>query len=262
MLSSLIVLCSLCLVNAQESVRSGENEENVSDYPETTWGKQIGKDNYQSGSSVVVDPQSGDVFVAGKSAGSLFAPNAGQDDYVIMRLDGFDGTLKWGVQYGNYSIDVVGAITLDANGDLLVAGTVYGATAGDSDCFIVKLAPEDGSIILMIQCGGGDIDTCNDIVVNADGNYLVAGATSGNWFGGSSGSIDAIAMKLRSEDLEIMWGVQFNSTTDYYYGQSIVSTPDNNIALLVDALNCLVYKLNDTAGQQLWETEVLMDRAI
>jgi len=115
------------------------------------WSHRFGGPTGESGVGtprLVVDPPSGDVFVAGNFWGSLnLEPALTTDDQelYLARLDADDGASLWAEQYANADL---GALALGPDGHLYLAGTATGDVdfgggtrpfSGTRDVFIAKL---------------------------------------------------------------------------------------------------------------------------
>lgn len=115
------------------------------------------------------------------------------------RLDPY-GHLVWAKAY--QSMDGRGlmshALRLHADGSFTVAGTL-GYFGDGGNAWVAKFA-EDGTPVWSKQYGGAGWDRANDLLVNADGSYVVAGTTAS--YGGSAG--DFWALKLDPNG-DIVW---------------------------------------------------------
>jgi hypothetical protein len=102
---------------------------------------------------VSVDPSGNTVavgtFAGTAKAGDPAAPSQGKDDAVIVKLDP-DGHLLWTRTFGSTETDTLEAVTLDAQGNLLLAGVTAGmidlgggakAPVGSQDVFLLRLDP-------------------------------------------------------------------------------------------------------------------------
>ena len=144
---------------------------------------------------VVVQPD-GKIVVVGETDGL-----AGNSDFVISRLtsDG-DGDLEFGVSglrvvffdLGGNKTDVGGAVALQTDGKIVVAGLVTAAT-GDGDFGIIRLnsnSTDDsgfgsgGKAIVSFNLGGENGDWATCIALQEDGKIVLAGpveAADGSW---------------------------------------------------------------------------------
>ena len=70
------------------------------------------------------------------------------------------------------------AVSVDASGNLVLAGEVLSALTGPGDVFVQKLAP-DGSELWTTRWTGAEDDWANDVAVNGAGEIFVSGTTAG-----------------------------------------------------------------------------------
>jgi len=108
------------------------------------WRRQIGTIVPDSDMRATTDP-TGNVLLAGSTAGSLGGANKGKADVFAMKLSSA-GQVLWRWQRGNSGDDVPGAIAADSSGAAFVVGTSDGPFAGEfaggaTDGWIVKLNP-------------------------------------------------------------------------------------------------------------------------
>jgi hypothetical protein len=181
------------------------------------WTQQFGSPAHDDATSVGVDAL-GNVVVAGHTFGALLPgeDSAGDMD-AFLRMYASDGTLRWTRQFGSAGADVAHAVSVDADGNVLVAGDTLGiltpaASRGGRDAFIRKYAG-DGSVVWTRQFGTNGDDSIASMSLDATGGIVVAGYTNGGLEDGvSSGDYDAFVRKYASDGTPI-WTHQFSSTT-------------------------------------------------
>jgi len=106
------------------------------------WTHQFGTRNIDWAYAIAVD-RSGNILVAGSTSGTLPGQAwAGRFDAYVRKYDP-DGNELWTHQFGTSDVDLVKAIAVDGIGDILVAGSTYGARpgqfwSGKSDAFVRK----------------------------------------------------------------------------------------------------------------------------
>lgn len=103
---------------------------------------QLGTSGVENVYSVVAD-QAGNIWIAGKTTGNLFAENAGYYDAFVAALNA-EGAVVAGYQFGTDKDDSAQAIALDSFGNLWVAGdtsgSLKGGNLGDWDIFVRQIA--------------------------------------------------------------------------------------------------------------------------
>lgn len=127
---------------------------------------------------------------------------------------------RW--QLGSTGRDTPYSVALGPDGYLFIAGFTQGDLDGDgpadnaggSDAFVVKVH-RDGSIVWRQQFGTTENDTAFSVVVDSEGNAIVAGVTDddldGNGPGEHLGDTDAFLAKFDANG-ERTWLRQFGST--------------------------------------------------
>lgn len=112
----------------------------------------------------------------------------GESDLVLQKLDS-TGKVVWTRTLGASSEASGASLAVDANGDIIVAGTVQGAlgdttAVGGSDSFVAKF--DAAGVEQWLQRFGGTADDSpSAVTVAADGTIFVAGQ-AGSAFGGQS----------------------------------------------------------------------------
>ena len=113
--------------------------------------------------------------MTGFTNGSLFAQ--GHDDAFVAKLDGNDGALLWGVQFGAAS-DGGNDVAVAPDGTVYVTGNTDGELfpprLGNRDVWVVRF-DQDGTMIQGGQFGTRGNDYANKIAVAADGTAFVTG---------------------------------------------------------------------------------------
>lgn len=101
-----------------------------------------------------------------------------------------DGTVVWSRQWGTYLNDTAAGVAVDADGNILVAGTTYGSldrnnSAGDGDIFLTRWTAE-GVKLWTKQWGSTGEDDAGAVAADAAGNIYVTGGTDGSLDGNSN----------------------------------------------------------------------------
>jgi hypothetical protein len=144
------------------------------------WRKAIGGTGYDDARSIQ-QTRDGGYVVAGYSSSSDGDVSGGHGvyDYWVVKLAA-DGTIPWRKALGGAGIDLAYSIQQTKDGGYVVAGTSLSSDGdvsdshGNSDCWVVKLAP-DGAIQWQKALGGTGSDSAHSIQQTKDGGYVVAG---------------------------------------------------------------------------------------
>jgi len=178
------------------------------------WTAQFGT----AGSDVCLDVAGdgdGNWVAVGFTAGSLDGQTheGGLDAYV--RKLSAQGAVVWTHQFGTGAADLAYGVAIDANGDILVVGTTYGALDGQtqvgaSDAFLRRL-DAGGNVLWTRQFGSADADEAWGVAIDAAGHAVVAGTTSGSLANGANfGGDDAFARAFDATGVTV-WNRQFGT---------------------------------------------------
>jgi uncharacterized delta-60 repeat protein len=195
-------------------------------------------------------------FVA---AGYTTSTGAGGMDMYLLRVDA-QGNLLWERTFGGAGIDVAQGVAVDSQGNLVLAGYTNSSGAGENDVFIVKTDAEGNALWTQVH-GGEESDAAMDVLVDSQGNYLVAGA-SGSF---EAENRDVYVLKLSAEG-NIFWEELYGHHGDYLsyeWGNDIIETSDggylvagsSNAALggsTGELMNMYLVRI-DAQGNLLWE---------
>jgi hypothetical protein len=165
------------------------------------WSRQFGTTGSEFGAGIVAD-ESGNIYVAGSTSGSLGGSNRGDLDAFLRKYDA-DGTELWTKQLGTLGRDAGLAVAID-NRRVYLLGAASGAIgnsyySGGSDVFVSAFT-EDGDALWNYQFGSAGSDAAYNLARDAVGSLYLAGATDGNLAGFNAGIIDAILVKLDAVD--------------------------------------------------------------
>jgi hypothetical protein len=231
----------------------------------TSWIRQVGSAGYDCGFAVAIDP-AGNVFVAGSTDGAFpGSTNAGGADVLLVKFAP-DGTTLWARQLGSADYEYAHAVAVDADGNAFVAGSTSGAldgvaNAGLDDLFLVKYAP-DGRRLWIRQLGSPSFDLATSVAVDAAGNALVAGHTTGNLDGHpNQGAEDLFVAKYDAAGTKL-WSTQVGSAAfDFAYGLALDAAGNAFVAGHTDGAfdgnvyagsnDLLLVKL-DPSGAKVW----------
>jgi len=178
------------------------------------WTRQFGSSSEDWANRMALDA-SGNVYFSGGTYGALPAQaSSGSYDVFVRKYDE-SGNELWTRQFGSSAGDL-GYVTLDASGNVYVAGFTEGAlpgqlSSGDRDVFIRKY-DGSGNEIWTRQFGSSSEDCPMRAVLDASGNVYVTGWTLGALPGQTySGSYDAFVRKYDGSGNEI-WTRQFGTS--------------------------------------------------
>ena len=155
---------------------------------------------------LVVDA-SGNVFVAGTSNSSRTG-----DDIVVHKYNRNTGSLLWEVRYngpGNGN-DYPNDLALDADGNVLVTGQSVGAGSG-LDYWTAKYAGTSGALIWEVRYNGpgNDADSSLAVTVDASGNVIVTGQSTG-----VGTNRDYYTAKYTAANGALVWEKRFNGSAN------------------------------------------------
>ncbi len=182
-----------------------------------TWSTQLGSTGDDWLYAVDVDP-SGNLYVAGTTSEAMPGhTNLGSWDVFVRKYDTAKNEL-WTVQFGTYAMDVPYDMTVDANGNVYLAGYTYETLPGQvntglMDAFVAKY-DTNGNELWTRQFGSTEVDQAQSVSVDGAGNVYVGGRTAGVFpFQLTMGGTDAFVRKYDSLGNEL-WTRQFG-TSDF-----------------------------------------------
>ncbi|MCH8903739.1 MAG: T9SS type A sorting domain-containing protein, partial [Bacteroidetes bacterium] len=100
------------------------------------------------------------------------------------------------------------AIKETSNGGFIVVGSTKSYGAGDTDIFLVK-TDSTGTIDWSKTYGGVAEDYANDLIIDAEGNYVISGTTKS--FGG--GGSDCYLLKVKNNG-DLLWANTYGGVDD------------------------------------------------
>jgi hypothetical protein len=117
------------------------------------WTKQFGTTGNDVSRGITID-NTGAIYIAGGTDGSLYGPNLGQTDLFLAKFDAA-GNLLDSIQLGSAGEEFNSSISFDPSGALYVAGSTtsnFGGPAnGGYDVYVMKFAiPEPSSVFLWL----------------------------------------------------------------------------------------------------------------
>ena len=161
------------------------------------WGRQFGSTEEDYTLNHVAD-KFGNIYVAGKTKGSMDGQNLGENDGYIIKIDSLSNTI-WTKQFGTPQNDDVQWSAIDEKGCVYITGitpgSMEGKNKGKEDIFIVKYSP-DGNKVWTRQFGTDSTDMALGIYADKMGGIYIAGGTMGIFGEKSFGSMDGFIMKI------------------------------------------------------------------
>jgi len=143
------------------------------------WAKTIGTQADDSAFGVAVD-RSGNAYVGGWTAGSLFAANAGDADVFLCKYDA-SNNLVWGRQVGSAGPDWSAnhCLALDPSGNIYIGGLTTGDLGGPNpnlyrQLFLIKYTPE-GDLAWKKQYAQWSNSSGGHLAANAAGKIGMTG---------------------------------------------------------------------------------------
>jgi hypothetical protein len=187
------------------------------------WTRQFGTAGTDRGWGVSADPTG--VYIVGAAGGDLPGQSGAGAGDGFVRKYGATGAEVWTRQFGSHNAAHDVASGMDADGNVYIAGWVFGqlpglSTAGGLDAFVRKYDAA-GNLVWTRQFGGLGNDQVEAIVADASGVY-VAGRTDFGLPGHTPlGGDDAFVRRYDSDGNEI-WTRQFGTATlDQAFGVAV-----------------------------------------
>jgi hypothetical protein len=179
------------------------------------WTRQFGGGGAESAASVRID-RAGNAYVVGGTRAALPGQtNIGDYDGFIVKFDPA-GNQVWARQFGTIVEDYTLAVTLDRDGNPILAGETSGrlagaAAAGGLDGFVRQYDP-DGNVVWTRQFGSPLDDYAVGAAVGPNGEVLAVGTTGGALPGQkSAGEADAFIVAFTGQG-GILWARQFGTS--------------------------------------------------
>ncbi len=202
-----------------------------------TWGVRFGGLNFETPRAVVVDANddalvAGDYFGTFPLAGSTLT-SAGGSDVFLAKLEKAAGAAAWAKRLGGAGLDFGRGLSRGGNGGVVLVGEMEGkvdfgggelTSAGGFDLFVAEY---DGAGLhtQSQRFGGAGHESALDVERDGNGNFLLAGFTTGTIdFGSgpvtSAGGRDAVLAKLTSS-LGPVWARSFGDNTFFQEARSV-----------------------------------------
>jgi hypothetical protein len=168
---------------------------------QTIWTKQLSNTAGDYLAAVGLGP-TGDLFVGGAASVQIAGVEVGQQDAFVAKVDKATGQVLWAVVPSSPESDFPTAMTFDPAGNVYLTGQTLGTIAGGAtnkggvDIFVVKVG-QSGGILSSWERGSAGDDMAAGIAVDACGQVLVGGFTTGALIAGqpSAGRRDMFLVK-------------------------------------------------------------------
>jgi hypothetical protein len=233
------------------------------------WQRLLGSSGESLSSRGVAVDAAGHVLVTGYTLKSLESSEQSRSDAFVAAYSGAGGLL-WTAELATAASDAAAGVSLDAEGNALIAGDTSGALEGTAygfgDAYAAKYSP-GGELVWVRQIGTAAPDEAASVRADASGNVFVAGWTRGVLEGARAGNdFDGWIAKY-SPAGDVLWMRQLGSSVGYDDAIASVSTDAEGNALIAGrsfgalegandgSSDAFVAKLSG-AGELLWMQQV------
>lgn len=176
------------------------------------WRHQGGMDVSDIADGLAIDA-AGNTYLGGS------VQSGAQRGMFLRRLDA-NGRALWTARYTSLPVDHIAAVQLLPDGNLLVAGTVYGSFRGNTgygeqDVFVARVAADDGRVLASWQFGGPGSEWLTDMKIDAQGRILLLGETDGSMVPGqaNAGAADLFMLRLDATG-QLLASTQWGTAAD------------------------------------------------
>ena len=192
--------------------------------------ESVSETDWQGGNNhgkALVEDTHGNIWVAGWTTEAY--ANGGRDVYVAKFSQA--GNQIWSKAYGGSEFEEANSITIDAAGNIIVAGVTYSFGVGSSNFYVIKLNAV-GDIIWTKAIGGGESETANTVIVTSENNYLVGGLTNSYGIRKWAFNHNAYLVKL-SQEGDVVWTQTIgDSALGYESINALAESPDGGFVMV------------------------------
>lgn len=225
----------------------------VADGRRLLWLRQLGTSGEETATAIALDT-AGAAIVLGTTTGSLGAPNRGDTDVYLARVN-VRGYRLAQTQFGTPERDWATGLALSPTGDVYVAGTTFGSlneanAGGGGDVFVARL---DRNVRRkwVHQFGTTTMDEANTVSVRADGTVVAGGYTNeGIGIGSYAGGVDGFVSIFPAARNPI-WVHQIGSDVDDA-GLAVSAGPSGAAYFGGSAFGAAVVYGYDASGARRW----------
>jgi len=190
------------------------------------WEDKFGGSNIELGYDII-ESSDGNYIIVGttRSDDGDVSGNNGDWDYWVIKISPDNGNIIWEKTLGGSKNDMAHSVIESTEGGYVIAG-LTNSNDGDiseiynSNLWVVKISPSDGSIIWEKTFEGSKIHFIKSIVQDSDGAFVIAvQATS------SGGNSNLQVVKISPLDGSIIWKKTLGENK-IYFTKSIIQSSD------------------------------------
>ncbi len=212
---------------------------------DTIWTRVMGGSSSEGFQDVAVDDQNNYILV-----GYTYSYGNGGSDVWVVKMDR-DGNVLWSRTYGTSEDEGAHAVGVDSSGNYVIAA--YRTVSGYRDAWILKVDADSGEVLWDISLGGSENDEFQSVLIDGDGNYVLAGHARSY----GNGYFDVWLVKM-SPDGNVLWSRAYGHSLDDG-ASGIGLTGDGNYIVsgravfdIGDYNDVWILKVNPDDGDTLW----------
>lgn len=210
---------------------------------EVQWARAIGGSGHDFGTGIGVSPD-GKIIILGVFAddvqvGGRILRARGPQDTLLAALSA-DGEPLWARGLSSPVWDMGTALALDANGDIVVAGSFSGTldvgdrigeqvlhSGGDADAFVARFGA-DGAPVWARRLGGEGWDEATGVAVDREGRAVVVGSSTDTTTGATTNAVGGSAfVAVHGPGGEELWSQRMGERGTQ--AQGVAVGPDRRI---------------------------------
>ncbi len=220
------------------------------------WSNTYGGPGWEYGNSVAETPDDGYII-----AGYTTSMGAGSRDVYLVKTDR-DGKQIWAQAYGGADLDMGNSVAVTPDGGYIVAGYSEFFGAGENDVYLVQVDAE-GNETWSHTFGGEAAEMGMSVLVNREGDYIVAGATGS--FGASNRDFYLINISPQGNEI---WAQTYGygEFLPYEWGNSVIESRDggyliagnSNVSTQLgtgELMNMYLVRTDDL-GKEIWTSNI------